>query len=288
MANYEAFRAMYEGRNAQMFKGSTGMLTWMSHPAQPSFVWQLYHYDLEPNAALYAVKKAAEMVHVQLNEANGAIEVVNNRMEEIEGGSVVVTIYRADSTVDSRKSYAVEEVAGSSVVKVAQIEIGAAITPVYFVKLDLNDKDGKLLSTNFYWQSLVEDDFTGLKALPTAMVGVGAVSRAAGDRTVVTVTLRNSSPAIALMTHVQLHRKTSGKRVLPVFYSDNYLSLVPGESRVVTVEFATKDLGGERALIEVDGFNVDVTRSDGVVSIGPNLNALPGHWPASGIVALVK
>ncbi len=76
-----------------------------------------------------------------------------------------------------------KEVTGSSVVKVAQIEIGAVITPVYFVKLDLNDKDGKLLSTNFYWHSLVEDDFTGLKALPTAMVGVGAVSRVEGDRT---------------------------------------------------------------------------------------------------------
>ncbi len=90
MANYEAFRAMYEGRNAQMFKGTTGILTWMSHPAQPSFVWQLYHYDLEPNAALYAVKKAAEMVHVQLNEANGGIEMVNNLPEAIKGGTVAV------------------------------------------------------------------------------------------------------------------------------------------------------------------------------------------------------
>jgi beta-mannosidase len=52
LATYEAFRAMYEGRNAQMFKTTTGVITWMSHPAQPSFVWQLYHYDLEPNAAL--------------------------------------------------------------------------------------------------------------------------------------------------------------------------------------------------------------------------------------------
>ena len=58
LANYEAFRAMYEGRNAQLFHPTTGVLTWMSHPAQPSFVWQLYHYDLEPNAALFAVKKA--------------------------------------------------------------------------------------------------------------------------------------------------------------------------------------------------------------------------------------
>ena len=62
MATYEAFRAMYEGRNAKMFKETTGVITWMSNPAQPSFVWQLYHYDLEPNAALYGAKKAAETV----------------------------------------------------------------------------------------------------------------------------------------------------------------------------------------------------------------------------------
>ncbi len=181
-----------------------------------------------------------------------------------------------------------EEVAGSSVKKMVQIETSASVTPVYFVKLDLNDKDGRLVSTNFYWQSTVEDDFTGLMKLPTARVDASAVSRTEGDKSVVTITLRNVSETFALMTHVQLHRKASGKRVLPVFYSDNYLSLVPGESRTVTVEFATKDLGGERALIEVDGFNVDVRQSGGVVSIVPNLNALPGHWPASGIVSEVK
>ena len=60
MANYEAFRAMYEGRNASFFIPFTGVITWMSNPAQPSFVWQLYHHDLEPNSALYAVQKACE------------------------------------------------------------------------------------------------------------------------------------------------------------------------------------------------------------------------------------
>jgi len=58
LMNYEAYRAMYEGRNAQMFHPTTAIITWMSHPAQPSFVWQLYHYDLEPNSSLFAVKKA--------------------------------------------------------------------------------------------------------------------------------------------------------------------------------------------------------------------------------------
>ena len=54
LMNYEAYRAMYEGRNAQIFHPTTAVITWMSNPAQPSFVWQLYHYDLEPNASLFA------------------------------------------------------------------------------------------------------------------------------------------------------------------------------------------------------------------------------------------
>ena len=69
---------MYEGRNAQLFAPDTGVITWMSNPAQPSFVWQLYHYDLEPNASLFAVKSASELVHIQMNEANGTLQVINN------------------------------------------------------------------------------------------------------------------------------------------------------------------------------------------------------------------
>ena len=69
---------MYEGRNAQLFHPATGVITWMSNPAQPSFVWQLYHYDLEPNSSLFAVKKASELVHIQFNEATGELQVINN------------------------------------------------------------------------------------------------------------------------------------------------------------------------------------------------------------------
>ena len=79
MTNYEAFRAMYEGRNAQLFHPATGVITWMSNPAHPSFVWQLYDYDLEPNSSLFAVESASEMVHIQMNEANGTLQVINNR-----------------------------------------------------------------------------------------------------------------------------------------------------------------------------------------------------------------
>jgi beta-mannosidase len=283
LANYEAFRAMYEGRNAQMFKATTGIITWMSNPAQPSFVWQLYHYDLEPNAALFAVKKAAETVHVQLNEANSGIEIVNNRPEALTEANVHATIYGLSGTVSSQRNYEVAEVAGSSVVKAGELEVAASVSPVYFVKLDLTGAHGELLSTNFYWQSAVQDDFNELAKLPAATLDVKAVSRVDGANTEIDVELHNPTEVVALMTHLQLHRKRSGGRVLPVFYSDNYVSLAPGETRSVRLEVATKDLDGEAAMVLVDGFNIGVKSREGKVSVRLNLNAQPEHWPVSGI-----
>ena len=284
LATYEAFRAMYEGRNAEMFKTTTGVITWMSHPAQPSFVWQLYHYDLEPNAALYAVKKAAETVHVQFNEENRGIEVVNNRPEALTTLDVTVLIYRFDGTLDSHNTYPVSQVPASSTIKAAQIDVSARITPLYFIKLNLTDTNGNLLSTNLYWQHVAQDQFDGLMKLPVVTLDAEASSHVEGDKTVVTVTLHNHTNNVALLSHLQLHKKKSGQRVLPVFYSDNYISLVPDESSTVTIEAATKDLQGDSPLVEVDGFNVDVMPIDGPVSVIANLNAQPSHWPASNIV----
>ena len=145
--------------------------------------------------------------------------------------------------------------------------------------------DGRLVSTNFYWQNVAQDDFSALATLPTAMLEATAATRVEGEKTLVTVTLKNSSAAMALMTHVQLHGQGSGKRVLPVFYSDNYVALVPGESRTVEMEAATKNFGGEKPEVLVDGYNVEVRPVEGEVKVGVNVNAQPGHWPASGLVA---
>jgi mannosylglycoprotein endo-beta-mannosidase len=283
LATYEAFRAMFEARNPGMFKTTTGILTWMSHPAQPSFVWQLYHYDLEPNAALYAVQKASEMVHVQLNEQNGDLEVVNNRPDALSDLTVKVFIYGFDGRLESTKRYVVAEVPGSTTVKAAQIQAYSR-SPLYFVKLELAGADGKLLSRNFYWQHVAQDQFDGLMKLPTVKLDAEASSRAEGDNTVLTVTLHNNTSNVALLAHLQLHQKRSGRRVLPVFYSENYISLVPGDSSTVSIEAATKDLQGDLPLVEVDGFNVDVNPVEGSVAVAANVNAQPSHWPASDIV----
>ncbi|MBO6102826.1 MAG: hypothetical protein J6P03_06195, partial [Opitutales bacterium] len=71
MMNYEAHRAMYEGRMGRMFNPAQGVLLWMTIPSQPSLVWQIIAYDLEPNASFYGVKKACEPLHIQYSDTAG-------------------------------------------------------------------------------------------------------------------------------------------------------------------------------------------------------------------------
>jgi hypothetical protein len=285
LANYEAFRAMFEGRNAQLFHPTTAILTWMSSPAQPSFVWQLYHYDLEANSSLFAVMHASELVHIQFNEATGVLQVINNLPQALTGTVARVAVYNLDGSLAYQNETPV--IAPPDVATdLGPVNFPASVSSVHFLKLELRDSSGKLLSGNFYWRALPEhqDDLTDLAKLPPVTLEAKADRTEKDSKRFVTVTLHNPGANIALMTHLQLRRKRSGERVLPAYYSDNYVSLAPNETRTVTIEADEKDFNGEDALVAVDGWNVSVAKLTGSgVDIAPNLEAQPGHWPVTGL-----
>lgn len=285
LANYEAFRAMYEGRNAQLFHPATGVITWMSNPAQPSFVWQIYHYDLEPNSSLFAVKKASELIHIQFNEATGELQVINNLPDTLTGATAHVFIYNLDGSLAYQHSDNVTAPSDTATT-VGKVEFPPALSPVHFIKLELYDDTGKLLSDNFYWHARPEhqDDLTALGKLPTVNLEAQVQRKDAAGKTLLTVTLHNPSKNLALMSHLQLRRSRSQERVLPVYYSDNYISLVPNETKTITIEADQKALKGEDALIAVDGWNISVVPASAPgAAIAPNVDAQPDHWPATGL-----
>lgn len=283
LANYEAFRAMYEGREAKMFKPCTGVLTWMSNPAQPSFVWQIYHHDLEPNASLFAVKKACEPIHIQLNQKTWDVEVINNLPAVIKQASARLTIYNLDGSVAYQRKFKVNATATAET-SLGQVDWPTNLSTVHFVKLDLRNRHGKLLSDNFYWRSLKQDDFRDLNDMPTVTLDANISRHDAHGQCILDVTLHNSSSHIALMTHLQLRRKKSGARVLPVYYSDNYVSLTPGETKTISIEAALSELNGQIPLVMVDGWNILVKpRSSADAAIALNEDAQVSHWPATGL-----
>ncbi|MGC2161014.1 MAG: sugar-binding domain-containing protein [Silvibacterium sp.] len=285
LANYEAFRAMYEGRNAKLFHPTTGVITWMSNPAQPSFVWQLYHHDLEPNSALFAVKKAAEPVHIQLNESDGDIQVINNLATPLLNARAHITIYNLDGSVQYQHDFDVSAPA-SEATNLGRVEWPASLSAVHFVRLELRDTAGQLLSDNFYWHALPEhpDDLKALGTLPTVTLDAKITRNDTDGKSFLSVTLHNPGSQIALMAHLQLRRKVSGERVLPVYYSDNYVSLAPDESRTITIEAAASDLQGEVPIVVVDGWNIGVIpSSSSEAAIGVNTDAQVDHWPVTGL-----
>jgi Exo-beta-D-glucosaminidase Ig-fold domain/Glycosyl hydrolases family 2/Glycosyl hydrolases family 2, sugar binding domain/Glycosyl hydrolases family 2, TIM barrel domain len=268
LATYEAFRAMYEGRFAKLFRPVTGVITWMSNPAQPSMVWQLYTHDLEPNAALFAVRKACEPLHVQMNQSDWRVMVVNATAEAREHLYVRERVFNLDGTLVLDVD-APTHADPSAATDAGTIAWPPALSPVHFVKLELCDEVGRVLSENFYWRTLkvvrattassqparrgravaAEEDFTDLESMAPAAVDVAVTSHAEGAKRVFVATLTNRGSGIALMVHLQM-REANGERVLPVYYDDNYVSLLPGEVRVVRMEAA------EGTSVAADGWNV--------------------------------
>jgi len=225
-------------------------------------------------------------VHIQFNEATGDVQVINNMPDAISGLSARVAVYNLDGSLANEHETEITA-APDLATDLGPIDLRASLSPVYFIELELHDATGALISSNFYWRAQPShvDDLSALNQLPmvTLTVNVKELEEKIDGRSRFEVTLHNPSKNIALMAHVQLRRK-SGQRILPVFYSDNYVSLVPGEAKTIAIEAAASDLHGQHALVVVDGWNVTVApASFPGASVAPNLDAQPDHSPATGL-----
>ncbi|HEX8464627.1 MAG TPA: glycoside hydrolase family 2 protein, partial [Abditibacterium sp.] len=270
MANYEAHRALFEGRLAKMFNPVTGVIMWMSNPSQPSFVWQIYSHDLDTHSSFYAVKKACEPIHIMMNQTTSHLMLINNTAAALSGAKATVSVYNLDGTRKSTNTVAVAGTA-TAATDLGDLLFPEDLSPVHFVKLELRDAKGALVSDNFYWRETTPDNFQALNTLPRVALDAKTSHRKQNGQMTTTVTLRNTSTVPALMTHLQMRTGRTNRRVLPAFYSDNYVSLLPGESKTIEIEAAEAAFGGETPLVMVDGWNVSVKPGAGVA---PNVDAI--------------
>ena len=228
---------------------------WMSHPAWPSFVWQTYDYYLEPTAAYFGAKKASEPLHIQWNPASDGVEVVNYSAGAREGLTARAEILGLDGGARWERSASLDS-AEDSVTIPFKLEYPKDLSPTHFIRLKLL-RDGRTLSENFYWRGLEEGVFTALRQLPSVRLGASTRVERNGDRWTLTTELANRSKAPALMVRLKAVGERSGDRILPALYSDNYVALMPGETRTLTTQLRHADTRGERPRIVVEGFNVD-------------------------------
>jgi hypothetical protein len=73
------------------------------------------------------------------------------------------------------------------------------------------------------------------------------------------VTVKNPSSSIAFMVHLRVTKGPNGDDLVPIFWDDNYFSLLPGKEKTVTVSFARADLRGAEPALTIDGYNIAQT-----------------------------
>lgn len=270
---YDGQRAMFEayGRNKYT---STGVIQWMLNNSWPSLIWHLYDYYLVPTGGYFGTKKAMEPVHVQYGYDDHSVAVVNDTRNAVPRVKVSAAIYILDGT-EAATHGGTLDLAPDSSTKAFDLPLPEKISTTYFLKLQLHDAKGKLLSDNFYWLSTKADmldwakkkdtvytpqkdfaDLTGLNSLPQVTLSVNASRSSAAGKETITVTAKNPSKSVAFMAHLRVTRGPGGDDVVPIFWSDNYVSLLPGEERVITAKYDSSALDGKPALLVVDGYNV--------------------------------
>jgi len=236
-------------------------------------------------SSYFAVMHAGEMVHAQFNEDNGQLQVINNLPDPLKDATLRVDVYNLDGSVAFERETKVTA-APEATTNAGPVEFPAVLSPVHFIRLLLRDASGKLISRNFYWraQPAHPDDFNDLNTLPKVTLEAKADSKDENGKRILTVTLHNPGKSIALMAHVQLRRQKSRERVLPAFYSDNYISLAPNETQTITIEANQNLFNRENALIMLDGWNVTVVPTQQKdVAIAPNFDAQPERSAETGL-----
>ncbi len=249
--NYENMRGMFEAWNANLWTDASALLLWMSHPAWHSTVWQTYDYDMDVNGTYFGARKACEPHHVQASLANWRVSVLNHTPGSLRG-RVVATVHSLAGAVLSTQESNVE--VGPSG-RADLFEVAPHASSLHLVRLRLFDGT-KLLSENTYWRYRSPSDMQALNSLGrTKLVVDTGNTRRDGDRRSLVVTVRNTGKVVAAMTRIGLRDRRSDKRVLPTTYSDNYLWLLPGETREITLSWHRRNLPSEQPRVTVEAYN---------------------------------
>ena len=277
LGEYEVARAQFEayiGNSTDPANPSTGVIYWMLNKAWPSLQWSLYGYDFDQPGVYFGAKKANEPVHIMYSYKDGSIQVANLTNTPQAGLRATVEFVDINGTVRGKQTVPLSALARQEVRTALRPKVPAGISRTYFAKLTLS-RGSTQVSRNVYWLSTKADrvdwksthagfqgyanfeqdgyaDLSGLRALGDASVKVTAHTRREGADAVTTVTVRNigGGHTPALFTRADLF--AGGHQVLPIRWSDNNITLWPGEEQTITARYRAD----AAPVVRLSGYNL--------------------------------
>ena len=236
-----AHRALWETWNLAMNR-ATGVLFWYNNTPIPQLGSHAWDYDLDQTASFFAQKSALAPIHAQYEYLSNRVSVVNDTYDD-RRFVVKAEVY----DFNSRKiwEHGADVVArGGACVDVFQVPFGelSAAEPImakpHFLKLVL-EEGGREADSAFYWRSSSvyegQDSATGPCTGGFAALSDLPPTRLSVERSGSGVTVHNVGDKMAFMVEARA-LDGNGRRIVPTHYSDNFFSLLPGESRQIVME----------------------------------------------------
>ncbi len=256
LVNYNQYRNLMEGFSSHMWQWYTGSIIWKTQNPWTALRGQMYDYYLDVNACLYGLRKACEPLHIMMNPVDSMVTIVNNGFVTERNLMIEVKVYDVLSGKDSLYTLLWCEIGPTTSKKFFPINHFLASlnkTNGVFVSLRLLRQDRSLVSENLNWLPGTDGTYTALQQMKDISLQLKAQEKATGKINVVLTNGKNNP--VAFFNRIALINTSNGERILPTFYSDNYISILPGESKSVEVEYPAK-YNSIKKRIQVYGWNV--------------------------------
>lgn len=234
VVNYEQYRALQEGFNAGMWDKYTGMLVWKNQNPWTSLRGQFYDVFLDQNGGFYGFQHGAVPLHIQLNLNDSAICVVNQTIANAHNLTAVASYFDLHGNRVYREDFGIG--VESNNYKIAgELNVSQKPGGLWFLRLELKNAKGDLVDENLYWLSESPGDVQKLSNLEKAQIQV-KLHKMVGGKT--TAFIENTGNETAFFTRIKVIESTHGELLLPCFFSDNYITLFPGESKNIEIDLS--------------------------------------------------
>lgn len=192
-------------------------------------------------------------MHIQWNASNNSIKVINTTAKDLRRVCAKAVVYNLNGKeVSDCSRIKWLDVSAGNIAEAFVLNFTAShkLTPLHFIRLQLLDDKGNLLSENFYWRNGINDlDYRGFNTMPETNL-VYKLHNVSVSKGIMNIVIENCSQNVSFANRLRLVNKTNGQRILPIIMSDNYVTLMPGEKKEIRIEVSPDLLKGRVDILQ--------------------------------------
>jgi hypothetical protein len=255
--NYISHRAMFEAWNHKMWDKASGLLLWMSHPAWYGMFWQIYSWDYETHGSFFGSKTACEPFHLQWNCNDNKVIALNTTLHDLKDANVEYAVY----SPDGKKMYSRKErltmIANRKTDCFVQ-DYPDNLPDFGLVRLTLTNSRREEISRNDYWYHRSDrNDLSPISTIAESKVTISQIRMIKNDNhTIIKANIKNNAKSIAVSIKMNIRDRAKDASLLPVYASDGYFNLLPGEIREITFDVPFADFDQSLHKITAEGLNI--------------------------------